>query len=405
MGLMRGGREPQLKPRTAREPLTDLDAKPPLPPEPQSEPRPQRKRLADTGAEAGVPQPEQPAKPKYRRSLALSQTSSEAPQGQSPSQPEPRRPRMAAGPATPERQQPMPSVGRSRGAIAAPGDTVPGLQNIMDPPRATADAPPAAPSREQQPTRRAARSRGAIAPPCDQVPGLHNVIDPPRATRETPDIGPSKAEPSTPRAGRSRRTIALPGNDTPGLQNIVDPPGATAQTPEAVQGDEATLPPAPVRPAKVGPLAGGLRAKQNFPLALAGGLTVAVVGAMLWALITVMTNYQVGWMAVGVGFFVGGMVRMLGRGVDRSFGYLGAALSLVGCLLGNLLSLCAVIAGQEGVSLLAVLTHIGSNPIMIPAALLATFHSLDLLFYGIAVYEGYRFSFRQTADAETSSGT
>jgi len=30
----------------------------------------------------------------------------------------------------------------------------------------------------------------------------------------------------------------------------------------------------------------------------------------------------------------------------------------------------------------------------------ATFHPTDLLFYGIAVYEGYRFSFRRLSDAD-----
>ena len=30
----------------------------------------------------------------------------------------------------------------------------------------------------------------------------------------------------------------------------------------------------------------------------------------------------------------------------------------------------------------------------------ATFNPMDLLFYGIAVYEGYRFSFRQVTQAD-----
>ena len=75
-------------------------------------------------------------------------------------------------------------------------------------------------------------------------------------------------------------------------------------------------------------------------------------------------------------------------------------MSIFGCLLGNLLSLCLIVAGHEGVSPFAVLTHLGGHPALLPAALVATFHPLDLLFYGIAVYEGYRFSFRQVTDAE-----
>ena len=97
-----------------------------------------------------------------------------------------------------------------------------------------------------------------------------------------------------------------------------------------------------------------------------------------------------------MGFLVGGAVRTLGRGDDKSFGYLGATLSVLGCLLGNLLSVCALVAGQEGLSTSAVLAHVCRNPALIPAAMIATFHSLDLLFYGIAVYEGYRLSFRRS---------
>ena len=119
---------------------------------------------------------------------------------------------------------------------------------------------------------------------------------------------------------------------------------------------------------------------------------------MAWTLITVATSYQIGWMAIAMGLLVGGTVRMLGRGIDKSFGYLGATLTVFGCLLGNLLSVCTLVAGQEGLSTPTVLAHVCRNPDLIPAAMIATFRSLDLLFYGIAVYEGYRFSFRRVND-------
>ena len=32
-----------------------------------------------------------------------------------------------------------------------------------------------------------------------------------------------------------------------------------------------------------------------------------------------------------------------------------------------------------------------------------TFHPMDLLFYGIAIYEGYRFSFRELLEDEIES--
>lgn len=184
-----------------------------------------------------------------------------------------------------------------------------------------------------------------------------------------------------PRAERPRLVTALSSEDLPGLQTILDPRCSASGR------------------AGVEQPANEMCSEQNLSLALVGGLIAALVGAAVWALLAMATGYYIGWMAVGVGFLVGGAVRFLGRGVDRSFGRLGLALSVFGCLLGNLLSICMIVAGQDGLSTLAVLTYIGSKPAVIPAAMVATFHALDPLFYGVALYAGYRLSFRRVADA------
>jgi len=140
------------------------------------------------------------------------------------------------------------------------------------------------------------------------------------------------------------------------------------------------------------------RTRQNFPVAAAGGLLAAAVSAMIWAVITTATNFQIGWMAVGVGFLVGGVVRVLGRGLDKPFGYLGAGLAFIGCLLGNYLSNCMFIAREVGLPVTSVLTQI--SVAAVPGLMIRTLHPLDLLFYGLAVYEGYRFSFRRITAAD-----
>ncbi len=43
----------------------------------------------------------------------------------------------------------------------------------------------------------------------------------------------------------------------------------------------------------------------------------------------------------------------------------------------------------------------GLTPALAARVLTATFQVMDLLFYAIAVYEGYRFSFRRITEAET----
>ncbi len=141
-----------------------------------------------------------------------------------------------------------------------------------------------------------------------------------------------------------------------------------------------------------------LRSKQSFSLAVVTGCLAAVVGAMLWAVVTVVTNAQIGWMAVGAAALVGAVVRTLGRGLDRSFGWLGAGLSLFSCILGNYLANCAFIAREAELPVTSVLTQI--NPAAIPNLMIATFHPLDIVFYGLAILMGYRLSFRQIPEAQ-----
>jgi hypothetical protein len=142
---------------------------------------------------------------------------------------------------------------------------------------------------------------------------------------------------------------------------------------------------------------------QRLFLGALAGLLASIVGAGLWALITLKTEYQIGWMAVGVGFLVGLAIRTAGRGVTEIFGYLGAGLALFGCLLGNLLTICGVLTQQSELPFLAVFAGMCSEPGVTLSILKDTFHPMDALFYGIAVYEGYRFSFRQMTEEEVGS--
>ena len=141
-----------------------------------------------------------------------------------------------------------------------------------------------------------------------------------------------------------------------------------------------------------------IEGNQNLSMGIIGGLIAALIGACAWAAVTVLTNFQIGWMAVGVGFLVGYAVRVSGKGLSKIYGYVGAALSLIGCLAGNLFSIFAIISKQEAVPFFDLILRL--NPMIIMDLMKATFSPIDLLFYGIAVYEGYRFSFRQITEEE-----
>ena len=151
-------------------------------------------------------------------------------------------------------------------------------------------------------------------------------------------------------------------------------------------------------PAQLAYLQQRLEADQNLLAGLGAGLVAALVGAAAWAGITVATGYQIGFMAIGVGILVGYAVRVAGKGVTSLFGVVGAALSLLGCALGNLLAVTAIAAANDGVSLLDALPQL--TPQLVQELMVTFFSPMDLLFYGIALYEGYRLSFRQLGPTE-----
>jgi hypothetical protein len=151
-------------------------------------------------------------------------------------------------------------------------------------------------------------------------------------------------------------------------------------------------------PAQLAYLKQRLEADQNLVTGLGAGLVASLLGAAIWAGITVATGYQIGFMAIGVGILVGYAVRVAGKGVTSVFGVVGAALSLLGCALGNLLAVTAMVAAGDGVSLLDALPKL--TPQLAQELMVAFFSPMDVLFYGIALYEGYRLSFRQLGASE-----
>jgi hypothetical protein len=85
------------------------------------------------------------------------------------------------------------------------------------------------------------------------------------------------------------------------------------------------------------------------------------------------------------------------------FGIIGDALAFLGCILGNFLSLVGFISKQENLSLISTLGAL--DYAKVPNLMVSTFSVMDLLFYGIAVYEGYRFSFRPVEIETPASAT
>lgn len=129
---------------------------------------------------------------------------------------------------------------------------------------------------------------------------------------------------------------------------------------------------------------------SNYILGLIAGGVAMLVGAALWGAITYFTQYQIGYMSIGLGFLVGFAVRFFGKGHSLIFGLSSAVLSLIGCVLGNFLFYVGAISREENASFLEVFFFLITNPFSIVELFTLAFDVRDLLFYALAAYAGFR---------------
>jgi len=129
--------------------------------------------------------------------------------------------------------------------------------------------------------------------------------------------------------------------------------------------------------------------ESNLLMGLIGGGVAMLVGAVIWGLITYFTQYQIGWMAIGVGFLVGVAVKYFGRGKTAVFGISSAVLALIGCVLGNLMFYSGIIAREEGASFFEVFFFFLITPAATVELFSLAFEFMDVLFYGLAAWVGF----------------
>ena len=155
-----------------------------------------------------------------------------------------------------------------------------------------------------------------------------------------------------------------------------------------------------IDPLKLQELQERINDEQNLTVGIVAGATAALLGAILWGAITYFTQYQIGWMAIGVAFMVGWSLRQFGKGVNKIFGVAGALLALGSCLLGNFLAFAAIISRELSVPFFEILLYMLTDPATDLEIFIAAFSPIDLLFYGFAIYYGYQYSFRRLTAEE-----
>ena len=90
-------------------------------------------------------------------------------------------------------------------------------------------------------------------------------------------------------------------------------------------------------------------AEENLSKGVLYAVAACIVGAVAWGLISVSTGRQIGFMPIAIGFMVGFAMRK-GKGIRPIFGIIGAALSLISCVLGDFFSIIGYISQDYDMS-------------------------------------------------------
>jgi len=137
----------------------------------------------------------------------------------------------------------------------------------------------------------------------------------------------------------------------------------------------------------------GVRGREeNLLFGTLAGILAAIVGALIWMGITVATGMHVGYVALGVGALVGLTVRFVGNGRGMLFGIIGAVLTLIGCLGGEVLTVVQLASTAQR-DFYNTLTTVDMTQLI--TNIFDRMDPITYLIYGIGIFEGYKFSIRK----------
>ncbi len=143
--------------------------------------------------------------------------------------------------------------------------------------------------------------------------------------------------------------------------------------------DSAPLPPEPTRTLDDVQLVAG---NGSIPKAVIAGCVAAVIGGLVWGGISKATGYEIGWIAIGIGFLCGIAVRSIGKGHGPQFQITAAATALGGIAFGKIFAIF-LYAKAENIDL-----SMGDAIQLLPQFL----GPMDALFVAIAVWQAWKVS-------------
>lgn len=131
--------------------------------------------------------------------------------------------------------------------------------------------------------------------------------------------------------------------------------------------------------------------KKEIIKAFVVGTIAAIIGAVIWAGIVALTNYQIGYIAILIGAIVGWSIHLTTHATTISYSIIGAILSLLGCVIGDFLATAYIVSSALKVPYFEFLKRIyvlNEFQLLIQS----TYQMTDILFYGLSAYAGFKFS-------------
>lgn len=158
--------------------------------------------------------------------------------------------------------------------------------------------------------------------------------------------------------------------------------------------------------------------EPNTPLGIIGGLLAALVGGIVWAIIVIKSNYEVGFVAWGIGLLAGFAVVLFARGKSVQLQVVAVLSAGLGVLIGKYISYVHALQVAHNKLFPGVEQRFGyfagDSFRFFRTNLGDVFGGYDLLWVGLAVFSAWRIAqatieshavVEQGADTPNSPGT
>ena len=126
--------------------------------------------------------------------------------------------------------------------------------------------------------------------------------------------------------------------------------------------------------------------RPNLTAGVLAAIAGALVGAIAWAVLVFVTDYKIGFAAVGVGALAGFLAGRVGGGAPQ-LPVIAAVIGLLGCVAGDVFIASHALAEVSGLSSFTLLT---SHTRIVWEVYKEEFDVLTLVFYGIAASAAFR---------------